>query len=40
MDTIFMVRRLQEVRRKAGVQIFIYLIDLQKTYDTVDRALL
>ena len=35
-----MVRRLQEVRRKAGVSLFTCFIDLQKACDTVDRTLL
>ena len=39
---VFVVRRLQEIGRKAGVSLFICieLIDLQKAYDTVDRTLL
>ena len=37
---IFVVRRLQEIRRKAGVSLFMCFIDLQKAYDTVDRTLL
>ena len=39
-DRIFVVRRLQEVGRKAGVPLFTCFIDLQKSYDTVDRTLL
>ena len=39
-DMIFVVRRLQKVRRKAGVYLFMCFIDLQKAYDTVDRTLL
>ena len=39
-DTMFVVRRLQEVGRKAGVTLFMCFIDLQKGYDTVDRTLL
>ena len=39
-DTMFVVRRLQEVRRKAGVSLHMCFIDLQKAYDTVDRTLL
>ena len=35
-----MVRRLQEIGRKAGVSLFMCFIDLQKAYDTVDRTLL
>ena len=37
---MFVVRRLQEIRRKAGVSLFTCFIDLQKAYDTVDRTLL
>ena len=37
---MFVVRRLQEVERKAGVSLHMCFIDLQKTYDTVDRTLL
>ena len=39
-DIMFVVRRLQEVGRKAGVTLFMCLIDLQKAYDTIDRILL
>ena len=39
-DMMFVVRRLQEVGRKAGVSIFVCFIDLKKAYDTVDRTLL
>ena len=39
-DMMFVVLRLQEVRRKAGVSLFMCFIDLQKAYDTVDRTLL
>ena len=37
---MFVVLRLQEVERKAGVPLFMRFIDLQKAYDTVDRTLL
>ena len=37
---MFVVRRLQEIGRKAGVSLFMCFIDLQKAYDTIDRALL
>ena len=39
-DMMFVVRRLQEVGRKAGVALHMCFIDLQKAYDTVDRTLL
>ena len=39
-DTMFVVRRLQEIGRKAEVYLFMCLLDLQKAYDTVDRTLL
>ena len=39
-DMMFVVRRLQEFGRKAGVSLFMCFIDLQKAYDTVDRTLL
>ena len=39
-DMIFVVRRLQEVGRNAGVSLHACFIDLQKYYDTVDRTLL
>ena len=35
-----MVRRLQEIGRKAGVSLFMCFIHLQKAYDTVNRTLL
>ena len=37
---LFVVRRLQEVGRKAGVSLHMCFVDLQKAYDTVDRTLL
>ena len=36
----FVVHRLQEIGRKAGVSLFMCFIPLQKAYDTVDRTLL
>ena len=39
-DMMFVVRRLQEVGRKARASLYMYFIDLQKAYDTVDRTLL
>ena len=37
---MFVVLRLQEIGRKAGVSLFMCFIDLQKAYDAVDRTLL
>ena len=39
-DRIFLVHRLQEVGCKPGISHFMCFINLQKTYDTVDRTLL
>ena len=39
-DMMFVVRRLQEVERKAGVSLHMCFVDLQVAYDTVDRTLL
>ena len=39
-DMMFVVRRLQETWRKARVSLFMYFVDLQKAYDTIDRPLL
>ena len=39
-DMMFVVRKLQEIRQKAGVSLFMCFIDLQNMYDTVDRTLL
>ena len=39
-DMMFVIRRLQQVGRKAGVSLHMCFIDLQKAYDTVDRTLL
>ena len=39
-DMIFVVRRLQEIGRKAEVYFFMCFIDLQKAYDIVDPTLL
>ena len=38
-DITFVVRRLQKIGWKAGVSLFMCVIDLQKAYDTVDRTL-
>ena len=40
VDMMFAVRMLQELGRKARVQLFLCFIDLQKAYDSVDRTLL
>ena len=37
---MFVMRRLQEIGRKAGVSLFMCFIYLQKAYDTIDRTLL
>ena len=39
-DMMFVVRRLQGIRRKAEMSLIMCFIDLQKAYDTVDRTLL
>ena len=39
-DMMFVVRRLQEIGRKAGVSLFMGFIDIQKALHTVDRTLL
>ena len=39
-DMMFVLRRLQEVGRKAGVSLHMCFVDIQKAYDTVDRTLL
>ena len=39
-DMMFVVRRLQEIRRKAEASLIMCFIDLQNAYDTVDRTLL
>ena len=39
-DTMFAIRRLQELRWKARVLLFLCFIDLQKAYHCVDRTLL
>ena len=40
VDMMFVVRRLQELARKKDAPLFICLIDLTKSYDSVDRTLL
>ena len=39
-DMMFVVPRLQEIGRRAGLSLFMCFIDFQKAYDTVDRTLL
>ena len=39
-DMMFVVHRLLEIERKAGVSLFMCFIDLQKACNTVDRTLL
>ena len=39
-DTMFVVCKLQEAGRTAGVSLHMCFVDLQKAYDTVDRTLL
>ena len=39
-DMMVAVCRLQEIGRKAGLSLFMYFIDLQKAYGSVDRTLL
>ena len=38
MQVLIVVRKLQEIGRKAGVYLFMCFIDPQKAYETVDRA--
>ena len=40
VDMMFVVRRRQELARKKDAPLFICLIDLTKSYDSVDRTLL
>ena len=37
---MFTVRMLQDLGRKARVSLFLYFVDLQKAYGSVDRTLL
>ena len=39
-NTMFVIRRLQELARKKRIPLYVRFIDLTKTYDTVDRTLL
>ena len=39
-DMMFVVHRLQEARRKAGVSLHMCFRNLQNAYDTVDRTLM
>ena len=40
IDTLFVVRRLQELGRARKIPLYMCFIDLQKAYDSVDRELL
>ena len=40
VDTMFVVRRLQELARKKDTPLYLCFIDLTKAYDSVDRTLL
>ncbi|MEP4902203.1 MAG: reverse transcriptase domain-containing protein [Paracoccaceae bacterium] len=40
IDMLFVVRRLQELRRASKIPLHMCFIDLQKAYDSVDRVLL
>ena len=39
-DMMFVVRRLLETGRQAGLSLYMCFIDLQRAYDTVDGILL
>ena len=39
-DTMFVIRRLQELARKRHIPLYVCFIDLTKAYDSVDRTLL
>ena len=39
-DTVFMIRRLQEVTQKKRIPPYICFIDLTKAYNSVDRTLI
>ena len=38
MDMMFVVRRLQEIRRKVEMSLFMCFINLQKAYGVVDHT--
>ena len=40
IDMLFVVRRLQELGRQRKIPPYIFFVDLQKAYDSVDRELL
>ena len=40
IDMLFVVRRLQELGRQRKIPLYMCFVDLQKTYDSVDRELL
>ena len=39
-DKVFVVHRLQEIRRNAAMSLFMCSIDLQKAYGTIDHTLM
>ena len=39
-DMMFVIRRLQELAQKKRIPLYVYLIDLTKAYNSVDRTLL
>ena len=40
VDILFVVRRLQELARRRRIPLYMFFVDLQKAYDSVDRELL
>ena len=40
VDMLFVVRRLQDLARRRRIPLYMYFVDLQKAYDSVDRELL
>ena len=40
IDMLFVVRRLQELGRQRKIPLYVFVVDLQKAYDSVDRELL
>ncbi len=39
-DMLFVARRLQELAKARGLNLFLCFVDLKKAYDSVDRSLL